>query len=397
MSISERARNLSSSPTLAITAKAAQMKADGINVISFGAGEPDFDTPENIKAAAIQSIKAGFTKYTPSSGIDELKTAIIRKFACDNGLEYLKSEVVVSVGAKHSLYNAMLALVNPGDEVIIPAPYWVSYPEQAKLAGGVPVLVETDESTGLIATAEMIESVLSPKSKLLVLNSPSNPSGAIYSRKQLQEIADLAVSRGLYVLSDEIYEKIIYDGNEHVSIASLGREIRERTVTVNGLSKSYSMTGWRLGYAGAPKEIAAAMTKIQDHSTSNPVSFAQKGAVEALNGPQDQVRKMLIEFNKRREVIVEKLCAIPGITCTVPAGAFYVLPNISGLIGKSSGGRTITGSDSLAEYLLEDAKVAVVPGSAFGVPDYIRLSYACSMESIKAGLDRIAEAVERLK
>lgn len=397
MAISERAKNVSPSPTLAITAKANQMKADGIDVISFGAGEPDFNTPDNIKEAAIKAIRDGFTRYTASSGIDDLKSAIVRKFSVDNGLEYQKSQIVVSVGAKHSLYNAILAVVNPGDEVIVPSPYWVSYPEQVKMAGATPVYIETDESTNFVATAEMISKFVTPRTKMLILNSPSNPTGGVYSRDQLQEIADLAVAKGFYVLSDEIYEKIIYDDNEHVSIASLGPEINKQTITVNGFSKSYSMTGWRLGYAAAAQDIVSAMTRIQDHSTSNPVSFAQKGAVEALNGPQDNMKAMIAEFDKRRKVIVEKLNSIPGISCAMPGGAFYVFPNVSELFGKTFGDFSISDADRLAEFLLEEAKVAVVPGSGFGAPNYIRLSYATSMEAIEKGLDRIADAVSKLK
>lgn len=396
MAISERAKNVSPSPTLAITAKAKAMKAAGIDVISFGAGEPDFDTPENIKAAAVKSLQSGFTKYTPTAGIDELRAAISAKLERDNGLDYPKTQIVASAGAKHSLYNAVLALVNPGDEVIIPTPYWVTYPEQVKMAGGIPVYVDADESTGFVATAEMLAKVVTSKTKLLILNSPSNPTGGIYTRQQLQEIADLAVEKNFYVLSDEIYEKIVYDGNEHVSIASLGPEIKKLTVTINGFSKSYSMTGWRLGYAAAEPEIIQGMSRIQDHSTSNPTSFVQKGAVEALNGPQDAVGMMLKEFDKRRKVIVKRLNDIPGITCATPGGAFYVFPNVSGLAGKTCGEWTITDSDSLAAYLLEEAKVAVVPGSGFGAPNYIRLSYATSMEAIENGLDRIAEAVSNL-
>jgi aspartate aminotransferase len=397
MAISERAKNVSPSPTLAITAKAKAMKAEGIDVISFGAGEPDFDTPENIKAAAVKSLQAGFTKYTPSTGTDELKAAIVNKLAADNGLEYQKSQVVVSIGAKHSLYNAVMSVVNPGDEVIIPSPYWVTYPEQVKLAGGVPVYIATDETTGFVATAAMIEKALTPKTRLIILNSPSNPTGGVYSRKQLQEIADLAVSKNIHVISDEIYEKIIYDGNEHVSIASLGPEIKKLTITINGFSKAYSMTGWRLGYAAAEPDIVGGMSRIQDHSTSNPTSFAQPGGVEALNGPQEDVVGMVVEFDRRRKVIVKRLNDIPGITCATPGGAFYVFPNVSGLVGKTWGEKTITDSDSLAEYLLAEAKVAVVPGTGFGTPSYLRLSYATSMGAIEKGLDRIADAVAKLK
>lgn len=396
MAISERAKNVSPSPTLAITAKAKAMKAAGIDVISFGAGEPDFDTPENIKAAAIHSLESGFTKYTPTAGIDELRAAISQKLAKDNGLDYPKTQIVVSAGAKHSLYNAVMTIVNPGDEVIIPAPYWVTYPEQVKLAGGIPVYVPTDESTGFVATAEMLSKVVTDKTKLLMLNSPSNPTGGIYSKAQLQEIADLAVSKNIHVISDEIYEKIVYDGNEHVSIASLGPEIKKLTVTINGFSKSYSMTGWRLGYAAAEVDIVQGMSRIQDHSTSNPTSFAQRGAVEALTGPQDAVVMMVTEFDKRRKVIVRRLNEVPGITCATPGGAFYVFPNVSGLIGKSYGEWTISDSDTLAGYLLDEAKIAVIPGSGFGAPNYIRLSYATSMEAIEKGLDRIVEAISKL-
>lgn len=396
MSISELAKNVAPSPTLGITSKAKQMKAEGIDVISFGAGEPDFDTPENIKQAAVSSLMAGFTKYTPTSGIDELKAAIAKKLADDNGIHYEKSQIVVSIGAKHSLYNAVMAVVDPGDEVLIPAPYWVTYPEQVKMARGVPVIVPTDESTGFTASAETIAKYVTPKTKMLILNSPSNPTGGVYTRRQLQEIAELAVEKDFMVLSDEIYEKIIYDGLEHVSIASLGAEIKARTITVNGFSKSYSMTGWRLGYAAAEPDVAAAMSRIQDHSTSNPTSFAQKGAVEALTGPQDAVAKMVAEFDRRRRVIVQRLNEIPGITCANPGGAFYVFPNVNGLFGRSCGGKTITDSDSFADYLLEKARVAVVPGSGFGAPDYIRLSYAAGLETIEKGLDRIAKAVAEL-
>jgi len=397
MIISDRAKSVQPSPTLAITAKANRMKAEGIDVVSFGAGEPDFDTPENIKDAAIRSLKSGFTKYTASSGIDELKTAIVDKLARDNGLHYQKSQIIVSNGAKHSLYNAMLALVNPGDEVIVPIPYWVSYPDQVRLAEGKPVFVTTNESNGFVATAEMIQKAITPKTRMIVLNSPNNPTGGVYSRENLQAIADIAVANNIYVLSDEIYEKIIYDGRKHVSIASLGEEIQRLTITVNGLSKSHSMTGWRIGYAAADKEVISAMRRIQDHSTSNAVSFVQKGAVEAFTGPQDDVHKMVAEFDKRRKAIVKRLCVIPGVSCSMPHGAFYVLPNVSGLFGKAWDGGVIKDSDSLAEYLLEEAKVAVVPGSGFGAPNYIRLSYATSMENIEKGLDRIEEAIAKLR
>ncbi|HUV05872.1 MAG TPA: pyridoxal phosphate-dependent aminotransferase [Armatimonadota bacterium] len=396
MEISETARRVSPSPTLAIGAKVKQMKAEGIDVVDFASGEPDFDTPQNVKDAAIKAIQAGMTKYTATSGILELKEAICAKLRRDNGLEYAPSQIIVSNGAKHSIYNTVLALCDPGDEAIIPAPYWVSYPEMAKLADGIPVFVRTDETTGFKITPDMLRSAVTPKTKILILNSPSNPTGAVYARSELQEIAGIAVDKGFYVISDEVYEKLVYDGNEHVSIASFNERIKKLTVTINGLSKSHSMTGWRIGYAAAEQEIISAMTRIQDNSTSNPVSFVQKGAVEALNGPQDFTAMMAREFNERRRVIVSGLNAIPGVLCPNPGGAFYVFPNISALLGKTYKVRSITGSDSLAAYLLEEAKVAVIPGSGFGADQNIRLSYAASMENIKKGLERIGEAASKL-
>ena len=393
--ISERSRNAAPSPTLAINAKASQLKAEGIDIIGFAAGEPDFDTPQNVKDAAIEAIKAGFTKYTPSSGIPELKKAICDKLKRDSGLEYAPAQVVVSDGAKHSIYNSVMALCDPGDEVIIPVPYWVSYPEQVKLADGVCVFVKTDENTDFKMTVDSLKAAITPKTKILILNSPSNPTGAVYNPAEIEEIAGIIVENGFYVISDEIYEKEIYEGKQ-VSIASFGDEIKKLTITVNGLSKSHAMTGWRLGYTACEQEIAAAMTRIQDHSTSNAVSFVQKGAVEALNGPQDYPEMMAREFNKRRKVIVEALNAIPGIECHNPGGAFYVFPNISALYTKKFDGKTIDSSDSFAEYLLYEAKVAVVPGSGFGAHTNIRLSYATSMENIEKGIQRIAEAVAKL-
>ena len=396
MSISLRASRISPSPTLAITAKAKQMKADGIDVVSFGAGEPDFDTPEHIKQAAIKSLQSGFTKYTATSGIPDLKQAICDKLKRENEINYDKSQVIVSLGAKHSIYNAVLATVNPGDEVIIPSPYWVSYPEIVGMAEGVPVYVGAEESAGFTVPVEKLRQAITPKTKMLILNSPSNPTGGVYDRKQIEQIAELAVEKGMMVLSDEIYEKIIYDGREHVSIASLGDDIKKQTITINGMSKAYSMTGWRLGYAAAERDIIKAIDAIQGHSTSNPVSFVQPAAIAALNGPQGVVDEMVAEFDKRRKVIVDRLNAIDGIKCSLPGGAFYVFPNISGLFGKQFQGKKITGSDLFAEFLLDEAKVAVVPGSGFGADDYMRLSYATSMQAIEKGIDRIAEAVAKL-
>jgi aspartate aminotransferase len=359
---------------------------------------PDFDTPQNVKDAAIKAINEGQTKYTPSAGTPVLKNAIIAKLGRDNGLDYKPSQIIASAGAKHSIYNLMQALLQEGDEVIIPAPYWVSYPEQVKLAGAKPVIVPSDSDFQI--TSEVIERFVTAQTKLIVLNSPSNPTGAVYSEDTLRGIAELAVRYGIYVLSDEIYEKVIYDGRKATSIASLGSSIKELTITINGLSKSHSMTGWRIGYAAGDAEIIAAMGRIQDQSTSNPSSITQAASVEALNGPQDSVEKMRVEFEKRRDYIVKGLNDIPGFVTNLPSGAFYVFPNVSAVYGKSYSvdgtKKTIVGSDSLAEYLLDAANVAVVPGSGFGADDFIRLSYATSHENIVKGITRIAEAIGQL-
>jgi aspartate aminotransferase len=396
MGISERALKASPSATLAISAKARQLKAQGVDVIGFGAGEPDFDTPQNIKDAAIKALLEGDTKYGARSA-KALNEAICKKLREDNGLEYSPSQILVSSGAKHSLYNAILTLCDPGDEVIIPSPYWVSYPEMVMLAGGVPVYIPTDESTGFRMTPDQLRSAVTPKTKLLILNSPSNPTGAVYAPSEIEEFAKIAVEFGFYVISDEIYEKMVYDGNQQVSIASFGDDIKKLTVVVNGFSKTYSMTGWRIGYAAAEREIIDGMAKIQDHSTSNPTSFALAGALEALTGPQDSVQMMMHEFARRRKIMVEGLNAIPGIVCPEPGGAFYAFPNVSSFYGKSYNGKPINGSDSFAEFLLEEAKVAVVPGSGFGADGNIRLSYAVSVEDIKKGIERIGDAVSKLK
>jgi aspartate aminotransferase len=396
MVLAERVKGIKPSPTLAVDARAKAMKAEGIDVVGFGAGEPDFDTPENIKEAAIKALKSGFTKYTPVGGTDELKDAIINKLKNDNGILYDRSQIIVSTGAKHSLYNAAQALYGPGDEVIIPAPYWVSYPDQVILNDATPVIVQTREDEGFVLTAAAFERAITPKTKALILNSPSNPTGLGYPKEALEKIAEVAVKHKVMVISDEIYEKIIYDGFRHVSIASLGSEIKDLTITINGLSKSHAMTGWRLGYAAGPKEVIGAMTNIQSQSTSNPCSITQKAAVEALNGPQDFLPVMVAEFDKRRKYIVERLNAIPGFSCSTPVGAFYAFPRVSQIYGKSFNGKAIKGSADLAAYLLEEAKVAVVSGDAFGADEYIRLSYATSMAAIEKGLDRIEKAVSEL-
>jgi len=397
MRLSKKTYSVKPSPTLAIDAKAKSLKASGVDVISFGVGEPDFDTPENIKEAAIKAIRSGFTKYTPVGGTDELKTAIIEKLKKDNGLIYEKNEIIVSCGAKHCLYNIAEALYDAGDEVILPAPYWVSYPDQIVLNGAVPVIVKTDEGNAFKITPEILKANLSKKTKALILNSPSNPTGLAYDRKSLEAIAEIAVKHDFYIISDEIYEKLIYDGFEHVSIASLGDEIKQRTLVVNGISKSYAMTGWRIGFAAGPKDIINAMTNIQSQSTSNPASISQKAAVEALTGTQDFISKMVSEFDKRRKYMVERLNNIKGVTCIKPVGAFYAFPNVSSYYGRSFKGNSIKSSMDLSAYLLDEAKVAVVPGAAFGDDRYIRLSYATSMENIQKGLDRIESALSNLK
>ena len=396
MGIAKRAMAIKPSPTLATAAKAKAMKAQGIDVVDFGVGEPDFDTPENVKQAGIKAIQSGFTKYTPAGGTDELKEAVVEKLKKDNGLQYEKSQVLISCGAKHSLYNIAEALFNPGDEVIIPSPYWVSYPDQVLLNDAVPVIVETTEEEGFKLSAKKLEKAVTKKTKALVLNSPSNPTGLAYDKKTLEEIAAIAVRHKIYVISDEIYEKLIYDGFKHFSIASFGREVKDLTIVVNGVSKSHAMTGWRIGYAAGPKDVITAMANIQSQSTSNPASISQKAAVEALRGPQDFTRTMNIEFDKRRKYMVERLNRIKGMSCLMPVGAFYAFPKVSQLYGKSVDGRRIANSSELAAYLLEEAKVALVSGDAFGADAYIRLSYATSLENITKGLDRIEQPVARL-
>jgi aspartate aminotransferase len=397
MKLSKRVGKIQPSVTLAITNKAKQMKAQGIDVVGFGAGEPDFDTPDNIKAVAKKALDDGYTKYTPVPGSPELKDAIIAKLKRDNGLTYQRENIIVSVGAKHSIYNVAQAFLDDGDEVIIPAPYWVSYPDIALLAGARPVIVEAKQATGFKITPGQLTNAITPKTKLLVLNSPSNPTGAAYSKAELEALAHVVVKNDITVLSDEIYEKLVYDGFRFVSIASLGEEIRKRTILVNGLSKSHSMTGWRIGYVAAEKDLVSAMSNIQSQSTSNPVSFCDKASVEALNGPQDFLKKWVEEFDSRRRYIVERLNKMPGVSCLLPQGAFYVFPNFSGCYGKKTPtGKAINGSSDLADYLLADHKVASVPGVAFGDDACQRLSYATSMKNIVKGIDRIEEAVKSL-
>jgi aspartate aminotransferase len=393
MNISTRARNLVPSATLAIGAKARQMQADGIDVIGFAQGEPDFDTPAHIKEAAIQAVRDGFTKYTATGGINELKDAVAAKLKRDNGLNYARNQVLISCGGKHSLYNVFQALLDPGDEVIIPAPYWVSFPEQVKLCAAKPVIVQASEAQGFRVNRQVVEPAVTARTKILVLNSPSNPTGAALSRAELEGIGSLAVERSFSIVSDETYEALVYDGFQHVSIASLSDAIYARTILVNSLSKAYSMTGWRLGYSAGPTDIIKAMDGLQGQMTSNPTSFAQRGAVAALTGSQEPTHQMREEFAKRRRYIVDRLNAMPKVRCHSPEGAFYVFPNVSALYGKRYDGRVITNSAEFSTFLLDAARIAVVPGVEFGNDHHIRISYATSMENIVKGMDRMAEAV----
>lgn len=395
--LSGRLNGLEESVTLAITAKARSLKAEGKDIIGFGAGEPDFDTPSNIKEAAIKAINTGQTKYTPVGGINELKDAIINKFKKDNNLAYSRDEIIVSCGGKHSIFNLFQAILNPGDEVIIPAPYWVSYPVMVALGGGTPKIVHTSESEGFKMSVEAFKSGISPEAKAVVINSPSNPTGAAYTTDELRAIAEAALKNDLLIVSDEIYEKLAYDGFKTASIASISDEVKRSTVVLNGVSKAYSMTGWRIGYAAGPKEIIKAMTNIQSQSTSNPTSISQWAAVEALNGSQESISKMLKEFEKRRNAMVEGLNAIKNVSCIRPQGAFYVFANVSKSYGKKFKDRVIKGSVDMANYLLDEAGVAVVPGAPFGDDSFVRLSYAISMENIIEGVRRIGKAIGELK
>ncbi|MAN23296.1 MAG: aspartate aminotransferase [Gemmatimonadetes bacterium] len=380
-----------------ISAKAAQLKREGVDVIALSAGEPDFDTPPNIKNAAIRAIEDGFTKYTtPSSGIIELKEAICRKFLDDNNLQYAIDQITVNNGAKHSLFLAVAALINTGDEVIIPTPYWVTYSEQPRLVGGEPIIVKTRPENGLKITAEEFQAAITSKTRMLFLCSPSNPSGAVYTKAELEDIAQVAVENNVYVLSDEIYEKLLYDDVEHCSIASFGEEIKKLTIVVNGVSKAYAMTGWRIGYAGADAEVIHGMNKVQMQEVSHPSSISQKAAVEALNGPQESVEEMRKAFDTRRCYMVDRLNMIEGIECLMPKGAFYAYPVVSKFYGKKTGVSKICDSVDLCKYLLEEGRVACVPGVGFGTEEHIRLSYATSMNVIEDAMDRIENALKKL-
>jgi aspartate aminotransferase len=382
--------------TLAIAAKAGKLRAEGVDVVNFSAGEPDFDTPERIKAAAVDALRKGMTKYTDVKGIEPLREAIAEKYLRDHGLTYRKDEVLVSCGAKHSVYNIMQAVVDPGDEVLIPAPYWVSYSDMALLAGGVSKIIPTTEATSFRITPEQLEAALTRRTRVFILNSPCNPTGATYNRDELLAISRILENHDCLVLADDIYEKIVYENFQVYNLVALSPRLRERAIIVNGVSKTYAMTGWRIGYALAPGDVISAAAKIQSQSTSNPTSIAQAAALEALRGPQDEVVMMVQEFEKRRNVIVDRLNSITGIKCLKPQGAFYVFPNISGLFGKMSNDKKLASPCDVADYLLEEAKVAVVPGEDFGSKEHIRFSYATSLEDIEKGCRRIQKAVEKL-
>lgn len=393
LSLSERGKQVAASSTLAITAKINQMVADGLDIIKFGAGEPDFDTPEHIKEAGIDSIQAGFTKYTAVAGIIELRNAIVTKFGNDNNLRYKPSEVIVNCGAKHTIYNILQAICNPGDEVIFAAPYWVSYIEIVKLAGGIPIIVETIANQNFCLTVDQIATEVTDKTKAVIINSPSNPTGTIYDSEALREIADLAVDKRFYIISDEIYESLLYDGYQHCSIATFNNDIKAITFVVNGVSKAYSMTGWRIGYAAGPEDAISAMSRIQSHSTSNPTSIAQKAALTAISGSQEAVESMRVAFEKRRDLICERFDGIDGVTYVKPQGAFYIFPDFSDHYSRTIDGFQIKGSQDLANFLLECVKVGVVPGVGFGADKNMRLSFATSEVEINRGLDRIKKAL----
>jgi aspartate aminotransferase len=395
--LAERTKLIKPSVTLAIAAKAGKLRSEGIDVVNFSAGEPDFDTPDHIKAAAVEALRKGMTKYTDVKGIEPLRAAIVHKYEHEHGLPYRKEDVLVSCGAKHSLYNVFQAVVNSGDEILIPAPYWVSYSDMALLAGGVPKMIQTNETTGFRITAEQLAAELTPKTKVFVLNSPCNPTGASYAVDELLAIARVLEKHSCLVIADDIYEKIVYDNFEVHNMVALNPALRDRAVIINGVSKTYSMTGWRIGYAIGPADIISAAGKIQSQSTSNPTSIAQAAALEAISGSQVEVPRMVREFKQRRDVIVDRLNAIQGMHCLKPQGAFYVFPNVSALLGKTAKGKKLASPCDFADYLLEEAQVAVVPGEDFGSMENIRFSYATGLEDIEKGCKRIATAVGKLQ
>jgi len=390
MKISKRAKDVPPSATIAVTTRAQELKAQGVDVIGFGAGEPDFDTPDYIKDAAIKALKAGKTKYTAAAGIVELRTIIAAKLKKENGLEYSPDQVIVNIGGKHSLYEAMQAVLDPGDEVILPVPYWVTYPETIKLAGATPKIVETDKANSYKITPDQLKETITEKTAILVINSPNNPGGFTYTPQELKAIAQVLEGTTVYVLSDEIYEKLIYGDTKFVSFASLSEDAYNRTLTLNGLSKAFSMTGWRLGYTAGPLEVIKAMGRLQSHMTSNPVTFGQYAAIEALGAPAEEaIESMRIEFERRGKYMAERLNSIEGVECSQPTGAFYCFPDVSSHYGRNINGTKINGSMDFAKALLEQANVALVPGLPFGCDNNVRLSFACSLEQIKKGLDRL--------
>ncbi|MFH1134618.1 MAG: pyridoxal phosphate-dependent aminotransferase [Pseudomonadota bacterium] len=397
MQLAERMSQIKPSPTLALDAKAKALKAAGADVVNFGVGEPDFNTPDHVKAAGVKAIEDNFTRYTPAGGTVELKEAVCAKFKRDNGLTFTPDQVVINCGGKHTLYNLAQVLFGPGDEVIVPAPYWVSYPPIVALAGAVPVIAPTLEKNDFKMTPNDLEKAITPRTRAIIMNSPSNPTGSVYSREELRALAEILLKNRIIVISDDIYEKIIYDGKKFCNLANLSPEMAELTIIAHGLAKTYAMTGWRIGFMAGPKDVASAVTKIQSQSTSNPCSIAQKAGVAALNGPEDSVLVMKAAFEKRRDFVVETLNKIEGVKCFTPGGAFYAFPTVSSYFGKGVGKWQIKGSDDLADYLLEEALIAAVPGSAFGEDSCIRLSYAISLDDNRKGLERMAEALYKLK
>ena len=390
MHLSARARGIQPSVTITIDARAKELKAAGEHVINLSAGEPDFPTPEFVKRAGIAAIEANFTRYTPAAGIRELRRAIADKHRRDNGVEYAEDEIVVSSGGKHALFNAFMAICDPGDQVIIPAPYWVSYPEMVRLAGGEPVIVPTEPDTGFKLTPEALRRALGPRSRAVIINSPNNPTGAVYTREELDALAAVAAEAGLWIVTDELYEHLIYEG-EHVSIAALRPDYRERTILINGVSKAYAMTGWRIGWSAAPRALSRAIAAIQSQATSAVNSIAQKAALAALTGPRDDIAAMRAEYRERRDLLLAGLERLPGVRAQRPAGAFYVFCSVEGVLGRTLGGRTVADDVALAEVLLEEARIAVVPGTAFGTPGYLRLSYATSRQDLMAALRRLEQ------
>jgi aspartate aminotransferase len=399
LDISARAKSINPSPTIGVSSKVKKMIRSGIDVVDFGVGEPDFDTPDYIKDEGIRAIKEGFTKYTPSSGTAEVKEAIAAKLKRDNGLDYSPEEIIVSCGAKHSLYNAIMALCDEGDEVVIPSPYWATYPEQVRLAGAVPVFATTTKEESFNLKADAVAKAVTARTKLIIINSPNNPTGAVYDRKELEKIADLALKRGFYIISDEIYEDLIYTGQKNTSIAALSPDVKKQTITINGFSKSFAMTGWRLGYAAAPKEIVAAMSRLQDQVTSNPTSFVQRAAVEAIGNPvgKKTIKDMAAEFDRRRKYLINRLNGMKYVESPTPEGAFYAFPDVSKCFGLKHNGVAIRDSFAMADYLLDEGKVGLVPGGAFGDDRCLRISYATSMANIEKGMNRMEEALLKLR